>query len=84
VSEPEKTSGPYVALIAAQVFFGSLPVIGKVVLETVPPVSVVGFRVGITALVLVIFQAFRGRLWLQEKSDYWRLAVLSLFGVTFN
>jgi drug/metabolite transporter (DMT)-like permease len=35
-------------------------------------------------LVLVIFQAFRGRLWLQEKSDYWRLAVLSLFGVTFN
>jgi drug/metabolite transporter (DMT)-like permease len=84
VTEPEKTSGPYVALLAAQVFFGSLPVIGKVVLATVPAVAVVGFRVGLTALVLVIIQTVRRRIWLQHKSDYWRLAVLSLFGVTIN
>jgi drug/metabolite transporter (DMT)-like permease len=84
VAESEKSVGPYVALIAAQVFFGSLPVIGKVVLQTVPPVALVGFRVGITALVLVIFQLVRRRMWLQVKGDYWRLAVLSLFGVTCN
>lgn len=78
------TSSPYLGLLAVQVFFGSLPVIGKVVLNVVPPFSLVGFRVGITAIVLVVVQMLRGRLWLIEKSDYWRLAVLSLFGVTFN
>ena len=84
MSETEKTSGPYIALTAAQVFFGSLPVIGKVVLEAVSPLSIVGFRVGITALVLVVIQTYRRRLWLKQKSDYVRLAVLSLFGVIFN
>lgn len=75
---------PVAALIAVQAFFGSLPVIAKVVLVVLPPMSLVAFRVGITALVLFAFQAYRGRLWLQEKSDYLRLAVLSLFGVVFN
>ncbi len=80
-----KTSAsPYLALIAVQVFFGSFPVIGKVVLKAIPALSLVGFRVGITALVLVIFQTFRGRVWLKKKDDYWRLGVLSLFGVVFN
>ncbi len=77
-------SSPYIALLAAQVFFGSLPVIGKVVLKTVPAVALVGFRVGVTAAVLAVFQAYRGRFWLVNKDDYWRLGVLSLFGVTFN
>ena len=80
----ETSTAPYLALIAVQLFFGSFPVIGKVVLKVVPAVSVVGFRVAITAILLVIFQAFRGRIWLKDKSDYWRLAGLSLFGVVFN
>ena len=75
---------PFAALLAVQALFGSLPVIAKVVLNVIPAVSLVGIRVGITAIVLVIFQAFRGRFWLREKSDYWRLGVLSLFGITFN
>lgn len=75
---------PYAALIAVQAFFGSLPVIGKVVLKVVPAVGLVGFRVGITAIILLIIQTARGRLWLKNKGDYWRLGVLSLFGVTFN
>ncbi|QYO67705.1 DMT family transporter [Leptolyngbya sp. 7M] len=84
--EKEKVSnlGPFAALIGVQVLFGSLPVIGKVVLAVLPAVALVGFRVGITALVLFIIQYFRGRLWLKEKDDYARLAILSLFGVTFN
>lgn len=53
-------------------------------LKTVPAVALVGFRVGVTAAALIVFQAIRGRFWLVNKNDYWRLAVLSLFGVTFN
>jgi len=84
VSEQQHRSSPYAALLAAQVFFGSLPVIGKVVLKTVPAVALVGFRVGVTAAALIMFQAIRGRFWLVNKNDYWRLGILSLFGVTFN
>jgi drug/metabolite transporter (DMT)-like permease len=72
------------ALLGVQIFFGSLPVIGKVVLAVLPAMSLVGFRVGITAIVLFSFQLYRGRLWLRDRSDYLRLAILSLFGVVFN
>jgi drug/metabolite transporter (DMT)-like permease len=72
------------ALFAVQIFFGSLPVIAKVVLVVLPPMSLVGFRVGITAIVLFAFQSFRKRVWLRDRSDYIRLGVLSLFGVVFN
>ena len=75
---------PFAALLSTQLLFGSLPVIAKTVLGVVPAIALVGIRVGITAIVLVIFQTFRGRFWLSEKGDYWRLGVLSLFGVTFN
>lgn len=84
MTRTERSSSPFIALVWAQVFFGSLPVIAKVVLKVIPAVAMVGFRVGLTALVLVVFQVARGRVWLKEKGDYWRLAVLSLFGVTFN
>lgn len=84
MSEEKDRSSPYIALLAAQVFFGSLPVIGKIVLKTVPPVALVGTRVGITAAALAAFQIYRKRFWLVNKRDYWRFAVLSLFGVVFN
>jgi drug/metabolite transporter (DMT)-like permease len=75
---------PHLALLGVQVLFGSLPVIAKVVLAVIPAVALVGFRVGITALVLAAFQIARGRFWLQFKKDYVKLAVISLFAVTFN
>jgi len=75
---------PYAALVGVQVFFGSLPVVGKLVLAVMPAVALVGFRVGIAAIVLTVIQLVRRRFWLIDKGDYWRLAVLSLFGVTFN
>jgi len=84
VTEQQRSAGPYVALLAVQFLFGSLPVIAKVVLPVIPAVSLVGFRVGMTALVLVVFQSIRGNIRLKEKADYLKLAVLSLFGVTFN
>jgi drug/metabolite transporter (DMT)-like permease len=84
VTERERSASPYLALVGVQVLFGSLPVIAKGVLKVIPAFGLVGFRVGITAAILLAFQAFRGRVWLVEKRDYWRFAVLSLFGVTFN
>jgi drug/metabolite transporter (DMT)-like permease len=81
--EPRSPSA-VLALVPAQLLFGSLPVIGKVVLAVLPPIALVGIRTTITALILFVIQAFRGRLWLREKSDYWRFAVLSLFGVVLN
>jgi len=71
-------------LLLAQLLFGSLPVIAKTVLTTVPAIALVGIRTSVTALILIGIQAFRGRFWLVEKSDYWRLALLSLFGVVLN
>ena len=84
MTERRESVAPYLALIAVQFCFGSLPVIGKVVLRTVPAISVVGFRVGITAVLLIVIQILRKRFWLKESGDYWRLAILRLFGVTFN
>jgi drug/metabolite transporter (DMT)-like permease len=81
---PDTGYSPHAALLAVQAFFGSLPVIGKVVLAVIPAVALVGFRVGITALILFAVQAYRRRIWLNERGDYARLAILSLFGVTFN
>src|SRR5688500_17882616 len=79
-----ETSQPVTALLAVQALFGSLPVIAKIVLAVLPAVALVGFRIGITALVLFGIQSYRRRIWLQHRGDYLRLAVLSLFGVVFN
>jgi drug/metabolite transporter (DMT)-like permease len=54
------------------------------VLNVIPATALVGFRVGITALVLLSVQIARKRIWLIERADYLKLAVLSLLGVTFN
>lgn len=67
-----------------QLSFGSLAVVGKAVLTVIPAVALVGFRVGITAVILFLFQRFRGNLRLENRSDYWRLALLSVIGVTIN
>jgi drug/metabolite transporter (DMT)-like permease len=75
---------PVAALLGVQALFGSLPVIGKVVLAVIPPIALVGFRVGITALILFVVQAVRRRLWLTSRKDYLIMAGLSVFGVTLN
>lgn len=80
----EKSLSAHIALIGVQILFGSLPVIGKVVLGALPAVALVGFRVGITAFVLFLVQLYRRRVWLQFKQDYLKLAIISLFAVTFN
>ncbi|HEX8636648.1 MAG TPA: DMT family transporter [Pyrinomonadaceae bacterium] len=84
LNESQSKYAPHLALLAVQLTFGSLPVIGKIVLKTIPSLAVVGFRVGITALALYLVQRYRGTLRLDDKKDYLRFAVLSFFGVTLN
>lgn len=84
MADNDRSLAPYFALIGVQLSFGSFPVIGKVALTVIPAVGLVGFRVGITAVALVIYQLFRGGIWLKDKSDYWRLAAISLLAVTLN
>jgi drug/metabolite transporter (DMT)-like permease len=79
-----KDSRAIIALLVVQLFFGTLPVIGKTVLTVIPSLALVGFRVGIAAVALVVFQFARKRLWLEHRDDYIKLAVLSLFGVVLN
>ena len=83
-STDNSATGAFLALIPAQFLFGSLPVIGKIVLAVLPPIALVGIRTSITAAILIGIQAFRGRFWLKENGDYWRFAVLSLFGIVVN
>ena len=77
-------TGAVGTLLAVQVLFGSLPVIGKHVLAVLPSLSLVGLRIAITAIVLTVVQLSRGDLRPRRVGDYWRLAALSLFGVTLN
>ncbi len=84
MSERSGSFGPYAALLGVQASFGSLAVIGKFALAVIPPLTLVGFRVGITALALAAIQLFRGRVRLAKKSDYAKLAGLSFLAVTAN
>lgn len=84
MAENERPIGPYIALVCVQLAFGSFPVVGKVALAVIPPVGLVGFRVGITAALFVVIQAIRGRFWLKERIDYLKLAGISLLAVVFN
>jgi drug/metabolite transporter (DMT)-like permease len=82
--DKENHAGPIAALLAVQLLFGSLPVTAKFALTQIPPIALVGMRVGVAAAILVIFQLYRRRFWLRNSSDYLRLAILGLFGVVLN
>ena len=82
--ENDGSLAPYLALIGVQLAFGSFPVLGKIALSVIPAVGLVGIRVGLSALIFVIVQAFRRRFWLKERLDYLKLFGISFLAVTFN
>ncbi len=76
---------PHFALVAVQLFFGTLPVVGKYVLQTIPSFSLVAFRIGGAALAFVILQSFsESGLRLERKSHYGWFFLYSLLGVALN
>jgi drug/metabolite transporter (DMT)-like permease len=80
----DKSYAPLLALLCVQLCFGSLPTVGKIILQKIPAFSLVGFRVGTATLIMILIQTFKNDLWLKDKKDYSKFAVLSLFGVSFN
>jgi drug/metabolite transporter (DMT)-like permease len=80
----DKSCAPHVVLVCVQLMFGSLAPIGKTVLNVIPSLSLVGFRIGGAALALFLLARYRSSLALELKSDYWRFAILAFFGVAFN
>jgi drug/metabolite transporter (DMT)-like permease len=75
---------PHFALFAVQLMFGSFPVAGKIALQAFPSFTIVGFRVGGAALAFLALQRLNGSLQLEQRGDYWRLALYAALGVTFN
>lgn len=74
----------FAALLAVQVCFGTFPVAGKAVLAVIPSVALVGFRVGVAAVILFAIRRLRGTMRLERRGDYGRLAGFGLVGVTLN
>lgn len=84
-TENQTNYSPHLALVAVQLFFGTLPVIGKFALLTIPSFAMVAFRVGGAALAFVILQSFaKGGMRLDKKSHYLWFALYSLLGVVLN
>ena len=81
----EPGAAPYVALLLVQLFFGTLPVFGKVAMREMEPFALAAFRAIFGALFLSLAaRAFAGpepRQTLREKGE---VALLALFGVVAN
>lgn len=81
----QNPAAPHLALLGVQLFFGTLPVIGKYVLQTIPAFATVAFRIGGAALAFGLLQAFsKNGLRLEKKSHYWLFLLYSLLGVALN
>jgi len=80
----EHAYAPHISLILVQLLFGSFPVVGKFALQTFPALGIVAFRISGAAIILYFLQRFQGKLALERKSDYARLAFYSLLGIVLN
>ncbi len=82
---PPASLKPHVALVAVQLFFGTWPILGKLVLRVMPSTELVAFRIVGAAIAFIILRRFvSGRLRIPRRSDYARLALYSLLGVVLN
>ncbi|HKB69833.1 MAG TPA: DMT family transporter [Thermoanaerobaculia bacterium] len=71
------------ALIAAQLFLGVFPVIGKIALATIPPLPFAFFRVGGASILLWLLSLLRPRepIAREDRGRFW---LLSFLGVSVN
>ena len=75
---------PVAALLVVQGFFGSLAVIGKIVLAEVPPLLLLALRIVPAAGVFFVFERAFVRERLRDMRDVWVVGGLSLLGVVLN
>jgi len=84
VAESSDTLGPYLALIAVQILFGTWPIFGKVVLRTMSPSSLVALRLTGAALAFSLLQRKLTPLLRMPIKDILLLALCSMLGVVGN
>jgi drug/metabolite transporter (DMT)-like permease len=78
------TAAPHLALIAVQVMFGTWPIVGKIVLRTVPSAGLVGLRVAGASLAFIVIGKMTGGVGRINKRDWPLLVVSSLLGLVLN
>jgi drug/metabolite transporter (DMT)-like permease len=71
------------ALLAAQIFLGAFPVVGKIALATIPPLPFAFFRVGGASALLALLALFRPKepIAREDRRRFWGLSFL---GVSIN
>jgi drug/metabolite transporter (DMT)-like permease len=75
---------PHLALVAVQVFFGTWPIVGKIVLRAMPSTSLAAARVAGGALAFLILSRSLKRISVARRADYLRFALYGLLGVALN
>lgn len=82
----DKTHGvaPHAALVAVQIFFGTWPIVGKLVLQVVPSTGLVALRVAGATVAFLILRSKSKSFRLASRADYARIAFYSLLGVVLN
>jgi drug/metabolite transporter (DMT)-like permease len=78
------TAAPHLALIAVQVMFGTWPIVGKIVLHTVPSVGLVALRVAGASVAFVIIGRMTGGVGRIRREDWPLLVASSLLGLVLN
>jgi drug/metabolite transporter (DMT)-like permease len=82
--KPTSGIAPHFALIAVQVLFGTWPIVGKIVLQTVPSVGLVAIRVAGGAIAFAVIGRIAGGIRRVRKADWPLLILSSLLGLILN
>jgi drug/metabolite transporter (DMT)-like permease len=83
-SHSNKSLAPHLALIAVQVLFATWPIVGKIALQSVPAVALVGFRIAGASITLLALAKMRGNLQTIKRADWPLLILSSLLGLVLN
>lgn len=75
---------PHLALVAVQLFFGTWPIVGKIVLRALPSTTLAAARVLGGALAFLILSRSFKRIAAAGRTDYLRFALYGLLGVALN
>lgn len=75
---------PHLALVAVQIFFGTWPIVGKIVLRALPATSLAAARVFGGAVAFLLLSRSLKRIAVVRRSDYLKFALYGLLGVALN
>lgn len=79
----DTTKGVLAAVIASAIW-GGMYVISRVVLEVIPPLTLVATRMAVSAAVILLFFALSGREWRLPREAWARVALMGVVGYTVS